>query len=215
MRVAVLIGVLVVLLASRGEATVYTWVDQAGALHLSSSAEDVPEAERSSLRSFTAKALPPEAAAATSPADDGGAPFERMPRVSDPNDRPTAYERGLDRGLEVGEQEARIAGELARTMLGSIVPPPPPPPPPRREPPPFVVSVIPSYYERVAVIAPYLLFYPGVPFGGLVSTFGVSRFVPHSHFSPGTFGPRRGLFFPHGHATQDNGFLFGDAFVLR
>ena len=126
----------------------------------------------------------------------------------------SAYERGLERGLQTAERQVALAGELARTVLTAM----PPAPPTRiiiQQPAPMIVRYVsPDYYAPpfYGFIGPYM---PYSPYGfGYAYGFSHGRFVPHSHFFPGTRGQHTGLFFPHGHFFQD-GFLFGHGFVVR
>jgi hypothetical protein len=193
------------LVVSPARATVYRWQDQDGAQVFTNSQEEVPESQRSSVKTFTAKP-----------------PVERTVKEESATDRPEAegppperaWERGFERGLATGERQVKLATDLARTLLAAV---------PRapsqtfvREPPQVTVAYVPR--ERYVLHAyPWRTFI--APYGpSFVSpAFGYASprrfFVPHSHFFPGTFGPRSGLFFPYGHWTED-GSLVGWGYVV-
>lgn len=191
---------------SLGHATVYFWRGESGVLNLSNDPEEVPEAHRETAQQFTAKlpvASAPEAAGPLVPATTEATLL-------------SMYERGLDRGLQTAEQQVALAGELARSVLSAI----PPAPPTRiiiqQSAPTVVRHVSPGYagYPFYGAIGPYS---PYSPYGygyGYAYGFRRGRFVPHSHFFPGTRGRRTGIFFPRGHFSRD-GFLFGHGFVVR
>ncbi len=207
-RTALFIGLVFFLSAPLAHATVYGWSGEGGVLMLSNDPEDVPEVQRASAKTFTSKlagkSVPAGAVTPTPPSPEAGG-------VSD-------YERGLERGLQTAEHQVTLAGELARTVLAAV----PPAPPTRiiiqQSAPPSVRYVSPDYYAPpfYGFIGPYMPDFFGAPYGfGYAYGFGRGRFVPHSHFFPGTRRRRRtGLFFPHGHFSQD-GFLFGHGFVVR
>ena len=189
-----------------GHATVYSWKGESGALNLSNDLDEVPEAQRTSAQQFTAKLAgksAPEAAVPLAP------PTPEATLLS-------LYERGLDRGLQTAERQVALAGELARSVLSAM----PQAPPTRiiiqQSAPTIVHHVSPGYsgspfYGFIGPSMPYS------PYGygfGYAYGFRHGRFVPHSHFFPGTRGRRTGIFFPHGHFSQD-GFLFGSGFVVR
>ena len=209
LRAALFIGLVVFLSAAPAHATVYGWKGAGGVVMLSNDPADVPEAQRASAKTFTSKLAGksvPEGAVTPPP------PSPAAERVSD-------YERGLESGLRTAERQAALAGELARTVLAAV----PPAPPTRiiiqQSAPPIVRYASPDYYAPpfYGFIGPYMpySFGFGAPYGfGYAYGFGGGRFVPHSHFFPGTRGRRTGLFFPHGHFSQD-GFLFGHGFVVR
>jgi len=208
-RAVILAGVFLVAGASRVEAIVYSWHDDAGVLHLSSDPDDIPAALRDTVKKFESKT--------TERYPSANAPEEAAPSPSRAQEPLSAYERGLDRGLQMADQQVRLAAELARTFVEAAPQAQPTRmtlPVSRREAPAFTVGYVRSAYDRFGVIAPYPYGSPWFSFG-CCSDFGLlrRRFVPHSHFFPGTFGPPRGLFFPFGHATQSNGFLFGHGFV--
>jgi hypothetical protein len=198
------VGLIVFSSPPPSHATVYAWKSENGALHLSNELENIPEAQRTTAQQFTAKPAEKIVREGTVP------PAPPSPEVTPT----TAYERGLERGLQMAERQVALAGELARSVLAAV----PPRPPTRiiiQQPPQTIIRyVTPGYYSPFyGPIGPYA---PYVPCGGFgyAYGFGYGRFVPHSHFFPGIRGRRSGLFFPHGHFSQD-GFLFGHGFVVR
>jgi hypothetical protein len=205
MRIALLIGLISLLPSPLAHATVYAWKDDGGALYMSNDPEEVPEAAKASAKSFTAKtpARQPEGTAAPGPP-----PQPRAEAYSR-----GAFETGFERGLEVSERQTRMIGELAHSLLRAL---PAPAPVVTRDRPVFVVRYVgPTYSAYPVAFGGCSSFWSGFP--GAFSFpcgFAASRFVPHSHFFPGGVGPRRGLFFPFGHATRDNGFLFGQGVLV-
>ncbi len=204
LSVAVSTALLFFCSSAPAQATVYAWKGKSGVLNLSNDQDDVPEAQRAAAEKFTTKL------AGTS-APEGTVPLAPPSPEAGPM---SAYERGLERGLLTAERQVALAGELARTVLTAM----PPAPPTRiiiQQPAPMIVRYVsPTYYAPpfYGFIGPYA---PYFPYGfGYAYGFGFGRFVPHSHFFPGTRGVRTGLFFPHGHFSQD-GFLFGHGFVVR
>ncbi len=201
---ALSIGLILFLLSIPAHATVYAWKGERGVLNLSNDQDDVPEVQRAAAEKFTSKLAGknvPEGTASLAPPSPEAEPM-------------SMYERGLELGLQTAERQAALAGELARTVLTAM----PPPPPTRiiiQQPAPTIIRYVsPNYYAPpcYGFIGPYM---PYSPYGcGYAYGFGFGRFVPHSHFFPGTRGVRTGLFFPHGHFSQD-GFLFGSGFVVR
>src|SRR5229473_7216873 len=201
---ALSIGLMLFLSSPPAHATVYAWKGESGVLNLDNDLEDVPEAQRTAANKFTSKL-------AGKSAPEGTVPLAPPSPEAGPM---SAYERGLERGMQTAERQAALAGELARTVLTAM----PPPPPTRiiiQQPAPTIIRYVsPNYYAPpfYGLIGPYM---PYSPYGfGYAYGFGFGRFVPHSHFFPGTRGVRTGLFFPHGHFSQD-GFLFGSGFVVR
>lgn len=209
--VALLVSVL--FFAVSTHATVYSWRDEKGRLHFCNDQEEVPEAHRVLAQTFTSKL------AAQNPAEVPAA----VPSPSSESVALTAYDRGLERGLQAAERQVALAGELARTLLAAAPQPPLPPPPP----PPTViiqqpttvvryVSPAPAMYAPpfYGFIAPYSTYY-GFPYNFTYPYgFGGGRFIPHSHFFPGARKRPAGLYFPYGHASH-RGFLFGHGFVVR
>jgi hypothetical protein len=201
---ALSVGLMLLLSSAPVHATVYGWKSGKGILNLGNDLDDVPEAQRAAAEKFTSKLAgksAPEGTVPLAPPDSEAGPM-------------SGYERGLERGLQTAERQVALAGELARTVLTAM-----PPAPPMRiiiqQPAPTIVRYAsPTYYAPpfYGFIGPYM---PYSPYGfGYAYGFGYGRFVPHSHFFPGTRGVRTGLFFPHGHFSQD-GFLFGHGFVVR
>ncbi|MEW6297320.1 MAG: hypothetical protein AB1671_06210 [Thermodesulfobacteriota bacterium] len=201
-QAVLLLGAVLFPFPSHTHATVYSWRSEDGALILSNNIEDIPENRRETAKTFTTKlagetrptvtATPPPPSGEVSTAD--------------------AYERGVERGLQAAERQLAAAGEMARSVLSAV----PPAPPTRiiiQQSAPVVRYVAPGYgYPFYGFIGPYAPYFPH----GLGYAYGFrrGRLVPHSHFFPGTRGRYRGLFFPHGHFSQ-NGFLFGHGFVIR
>ena len=199
------IGLILVLFATHASATVYGWKSEDGALHFSNDPGAVPETYRLTAEEFTSKLVGKEV------------PVEEAPPPPSLTGEPlNTYERGLERGLEVAERQVALAGELARSVVAAT----PARPPVRviiRQSAPIVRYVSPGYsgipfYGFVGPYAPHF----STPYYWASYAYGVGhgRFVPHSHFFPGTRGRHRGLFFPHGHFSQD-GFLFGHGLVVR
>jgi len=200
----VCIGLMLVLSSAPAHATVYGWKSESGVLNLGNDLDDVPEAQRPAAEKFTSKLASksaPEGAVPLAPPDSEVGPM-------------SAYERGLERGLQTAERQVALAGELARTVL-TAMPSAPPTHIIIQQPAPTIVRYrSPHYYASpfYGFIGPYM---PYFPYGfGYAYGFSQGRFVPHSHFFPGTRGVRSGLFFPHGHFSQD-GFLFGPGLVVR
>ena len=192
--------------APLAHATVYAWKGGRGILILSNDLGEVPETQKASAQQFTSKFAgknAPEVLVSLAP------PTPDMTVLS-------MYERGLDRGLQTAERQVALAGELARGVL-SAMPSAPPTQIIIQQPAPTLVRYVSPGYSAspfYGFIGPYM---PYSPYGygfGYAYGFGSGRFVPHSHFFPGTRGRQTGLFFPHGHFSQD-GFLFGSGFVVR
>lgn len=194
---------------------------------LTNDPEAVPDAHRASAQKFTSKKLASRSAAV--PGESAPPP---EPITTPGNLQLSAYERGLERGLQSAERQAALAGDLARNILAAV----PPPSPPRiiiqQAGPTIIREVSPSYYPQpfYGFLSPYASFHWGLPYGH-VYPYGFQRLVPHSHFFPGsrrslrarrtglffslTFRARHGeLFFPHGHSSH-HGFLSGHGFVIR
>lgn len=210
---AFVLGVMVVLCASRAHATVYGWKGEGGVWHFSNDLDAVPEAQRASAKQFISKTT---ASAPVAPPEQGTPTTDSVTAVANPQIQ--AYERGLELGLQTAERQVALAGELARTVLAAA----PRTPPTRiiiQQPGPTIVRyVTPDYYPSpyYGFVGPY-----APPFGWGVSSrfpyaysFRYGRLVPHSHFFPGVRGRQRGLFFPSGHFSH-HGFLFGSGFVVR
>jgi len=163
-------------------ATVYSWKGEGGVLTLSNDPRDVPEEQRASVRTFTARRAPrrlSQEAATPDPPSAESAPLD-------------AYERGYQHGMEAAERQVALAEELARTILAAVPQTPPapiviaPPAPPSDQYSSYPNYGLPYYY------GPYSPFL----FGSTVAFVG--RFAPHRHFFPGA-GRRFGPFSPHGH----------------
>jgi Domain of unknown function (DUF4124) len=208
--VALLVSVL--FCASFAHATVYSWRDEHGRLQFCNDQEEVPEAHRTSAKTFKSKL------ATQNPVEvPVAAPAPRAEPVAI-----SAYDRGLERGLQAAERQVALAGELARTLLvAAPQPPPPPPSPPQiiiiQQPAPIVryVSPEPAYAPPFyGFIAPYSTAY-GFPYNYTYPYgFGRGRLIRHSHFFPGARRRGAGLYFPYGHSSH-RGFLFGHGFVVH
>lgn len=195
-------GIVMLHRAPLTHATVYSWTRADGVFVLSNDPEEVPEDQRGTAKTFTAKLAGKVRLIEAPP------PLPPSPEVSVAD----AYERGLERGLQTAERQIAAAGELTCTVLSAV----PPTPPTRiiiQQSAPVVRYVAPPndfpFYGFIGPYAPYFPYGWSYAYG-----FRRGRLVPHSHFFPGTRGCRRGLFFPHGHFSQ-NGFLFGHGFVIR
>jgi hypothetical protein len=203
---ALCIGLTFFLWSRLVHATVYGWRGEGGVLNLTNDPEDVPEPQRASAQTFTSKL-------AGKNVSEGAV---TLPPPSPEVEATSAYERGLERGLQTAERQVALAGELARTVLAAV----PPSPPTRiiiQQPPRTIVRYASPGYGTpfYGFIGPYAPYFFGGPYGfSHAYGFGRGRFVPHSHFFPGTRGRRRGLFFPHGHFLH-HGFLFGHGFAVR
>lgn len=225
--IIVVLGIVVFLSTPPVWATVYGWKGEGGVWHLSNDLEAVPEAHRPVAQQFTSKLAGSSASVSAEPS-----PSPEPPPAS-VNLQMSAYERGLERGLQSAERQAALAGELARNMVAAV----PRPSPPRiiiiQQPGPTIIrEVSPGYHTPpfYGFLSPYASFNWGLPYGHSYS-YGFRRLVPHSHFFPGSrrslrarrtglffspsFRARHGeLFFPHGHFSH-HGFLFGHGFVAR
>ena len=200
-RPIVIAAVLLFALAGSARATVYSWHDDGGALHFSNDADDVPDGKSEGVATFTSKhpAKPPaETAAATSPSVVAASPAG-VPVADPPND----YERGLDLGLRIGEQQIRAATEIARVLVDtrqatSVA-----------EPPQVHVSVVPAPGPTFTSANPYAYADYGFPayspwfFGS--PAFDGGGFHRHSHSS------RFGQF---GHGSSDGIFLGNGGFAV-
>src|SRR5262245_10612853 len=86
--------------ATSTNATVYSWRDEKGRLHFCNDEEEVPEAHRVSAQTFTSKLAAQK-------------PVEVPVSPPSPSSEPvtlTAYERGLERGLQTAEYQVALAG---------------------------------------------------------------------------------------------------------
>lgn len=214
---AVLVAGLLVFCSLReAQATVYGWKGDGGALHLSNDPDVIPESQRALAQQFTSKFV-----GVTVPVVTESAPSAAT--VIAPSDvQLSAYQRGLEQGLQTAARQVNLVGELARMILEAA----PRTPPVRivvQQPGPVVIrEVSPADYS------PFYGFsnsyaYADFPLWSACSpssrfsfnySFRCSRFVPHSHFFPSARRARTGLFFPHGHFSH-HGFLSGPAFVGR
>lgn len=223
----VILGIVVFLATPHARATVYGWRNEEGIWHLSNDLESIPEAHRSVAQKFTSKLAGGSASVAAEPAPSP------EPTTASVDLRMSAYERGLERGLQSAERQVALAGELARNMVAAV----PRPSPPRiiiiQQPGPTIIrEVSPGYATSpfYGFLSPYASFNWGLPYGHSYP-YGFRRLVPHSHFFPGsrrslrarrtglffspTFRARHGeLFFPHGHFSH-HGFVSGHGFVVR
>jgi len=208
--VALLATVFLISSSTVVHATVFAWKGEGGALHFSNDPEEVPETHRTSARQFTSKLAgkaAPEDLALASP----------LPPSAEPT---TAYERGVERGLLAAERQMEMTNELLKTTLQAVRQPPPSPPSTiiiQQPSEPVIRYVDRNPYGPVpyyGFISPYSAYW-GVPYAyHYPYGFSFGRFVPHSHFFPGTRGRNFGIFFPHGHSSH-HGFLSGHGFVVR
>ena len=221
-----LAGMIVGFASSYVQATVYGWKSEGNVLCLSNDLESVPESHRATAQKFMSKLAGKRAVVSVESAPSP------EPITTSVNLELSAYERGLEKGLQVGEQRVALAGELARTVLAAV----PRTPPPRiiiQQPGPTIIrEVTPDYY-----VPPFYGFIgpeASWPWGAshiYGYSYGFRRLAPHSHFFPGSrrglrarrtglffssrFRARHGkLFFPHGHVSH-HGFLSGHGFVVR
>lgn len=207
-RATLLASLFLISSSSVAHATVFAWKGEGGALHFSNDPEDVPEAHRPSAQQFTSKF-----AGKPAPTD----PASIAPPL--PSAGPTsAYERGVELGLQAAERQMEMTNALLQTTLQAVRQPSPPPSmiiiQQPSEPVVRYVDRGPSYFPYYGFIAPYS-FYWGVPYAyHYPYGFSSGRFVPHSHFFPGTRGRNTGIFFPDGHFSH-RGFLSGHGFVVR
>ncbi len=166
-------------------ATVYRWADK-GTLYLTNLPEEVPQAYKEKALTFTSKLA---------------GKLETAPP------KPIRPEKDLT------PPEARMAVELARTLLESV----PDRPPPRTViyGPTLIIRQSPYAwapyvgYGFIGPYVPYPYFFRSYPYG-----FGYGRFPPHSHFFPSAHNPRNRLFFPYGHSSH-RGFLMGHGFFVE
>lgn len=209
MPLPLIVGACLFLLPSVGNATVYEWRGESGVRHLTNNEDEVPEAHRPVAKTFTSKL------AAQNPV---ASPPVTAPAPSVAPDTISAYERGLERGLQTAERQVALAGELARTLLVATQPPPPAPPQIIivQQPAPIVRYVssepayAPPYYGHIAPYSTY-----GFPYNDTYAYgFGRGRLIRHSHFFPGARRRGPGLYFPYGH-SRHRGYLSGYGFVVR
>ena len=205
--IAFSVGGILLFGSSSAWATVYGWKGEGGTLHLSNDLADVPESQRTVTQKFTSKLAKPAESATSTP----DAPPEAAPRTaaasasanaSPVNFELSAYERGLEQGLQTAERQVELAGQLAQSILGAA----PRTPPTRvivQQPGPVIIrSRTPDYY-----FSPFYN-YAGLYFSAPCSS---TRFIPHSHFFPGLRSRGAEVFFPQGHFSH-HGFLCGPRF---
>jgi hypothetical protein len=181
-----LIGIASLLLAGRAHATVYSWRDGDGTYHFTNQTAEVPPGQLEAFHT-TSEATPSrsERDAAIDP-----------PGVAD--DPPSSYAQGVEAGLRMGEEQIRLAGELARVIAESAAPAPAPAEPivymPQSA--PVVVSVVPPYASDCGPWSPcgYRYAYD-------------SWFVGPAFFGPAFF--RHGRFQHGGHRFGNRSFAFG------
>lgn len=214
----VLVAGLLVLAAWRGaQATVYGWKGDGGVLHFSNDPEMIPELQRAAAQQFTSKFAGLAVPVATELVPSGAA------AVAQDEVQLSAYQQGLERGLQTAERQVELVGELTRSVLASV---------PRTPPVRIVIQQPGPVVIREVSPVDYSPFYGlGELYGGYTDfsswsacsssprfsfsySFRCSRFIPHSHFFPGTRRRRSGLYFPHGHASH-HGFISGAGFVAR
>jgi hypothetical protein len=219
-----MLGLIVFLSSSPAQATVYGWKGEDGVWRLSNDLEDVPDAQRAATQKFTSKLAGRGVDGLAEP------PLSTEPTTEPVNLQMSAYERGLERGLQSAERQVALAGELARNILAAV----PRPSPPRiiiQQPGPTIIREVSPAYDTLpfyGFLSPYASFNWGLPYG---YSYGFRRLVPHSHFFPSsrrslrarrtglffspTFRAQHGeLFFPDGHSSH-HGFLSGHGFVIR
>ena len=142
-----------------------------------------------------------------------------------------AYERGLERGLHTAEQQVRMAGELARTVLTASAASGTTATQPRLSfarlshrsvmflpviSRPSTVLLAPYAPYSYGRFSHYSRFSPYSRFSHRSYGYGFrhGRFPRHAHLSPSRHRRHRSVFFPRGHFSS-NGFLFGHGLVLR
>jgi hypothetical protein len=185
----VLIGIATLLLAGRAHATVYSWRDGDGAYHFTNQTADVPPGQLEAFHSFS------EAAPAPSEGDGAGDP----PAAAD--DPPGSYAQGVEAGLRMGEEQIRLAAELARVIADSAPPAAPAPivyAPPA---PAVVVDVVPAYASNCG------------PWNQCGYGYGYGFGYPYDSWivGPAFFGRpffRHGRFLHGGHRSGDRSFPF-------
>jgi Domain of unknown function (DUF4124) len=188
------IAIILLLFARRADATVYSWRDAQGALHISNDSDDVPAAQPEGVRKFTAKDPPRSAVAG-------------LPSPAPADDPPGDYERGLEAGMQLGEQQVRMAAELAQTILAAM---PPREPVASAAPPAVSIDYVPGP-DELGVSAACAAGYLGCPYWYVGPALIGRRFFPHSHH-PGMHGAGRGLFLAHDFAAHNNGLFPGRGF---
>lgn len=189
-------------------ATVFAWKGEGGALHFSNDPEEIPERHRTAAQQFTSKLAGKVLSAEPMPVSSSAPPIEST----------SAYERGIERGLQAAERQMEMTNELLKTTLQAVRQPPPPPQTiiiqQPSEPVVRYVDREPGYFPSAGYIAPYSSYW-GVPYAyHYPYGFRRGRMVRHSHFFPGSRRRNTGIFFPHGHSTH-HGFLSGHGVVVR
>ena len=146
--VALLVSVLCC--AAAAHATVYSWRDEHGKLHFCNDQEEIPEAHRTVAKTFKSKfvAQTPVTMPVTASVPSAEVPVTAPVPHAEPV-AISAYERGLEHGLQTAARQVALAGELARTLLAAAPQPPPSPPAPPQiiivqQPAPIVRYVSPS-----------------------------------------------------------------------
>jgi len=202
MRCCTFVVVFLLLLTRPAAATVYSWHDSGGALHISNDSDEVPPGQADDLRKFTAK--DPVRSSV-----DGA--IAGLPSPAPAADPPGDYERGLEAGMRVGEAQVRMAAELARTILAAV---PAREPVPIAQPPAVSVSYVPgpndfagtSYgcdgFLGCGYPYPYWYFGPAI----------VGRRFDRRFHRPGMHGSGSGLFLAHDFAAHNNGLFPRGAF---
>jgi len=143
-RLVVLFAAIALALPAAAHATVFSWRDEAGALHFTNDEREVPPEKGDAVRSFTSKAAIATASAAAG--DDSDGPADPAPAA----DSRAAYERGLEAGMRIAEEQVRTAAELARVMVEAERPQVPyvfPATAPAPAPPPVSVAIVRSPYR--------------------------------------------------------------------
>jgi hypothetical protein len=216
MLVVLVAGLLVLCSLRETQATVYGWKGDGGVLHLSNDPEVIPELQRPLAQQFTSKF-----AGVTVPVVTESAPSAAT-TIAPIDAQVSAYQRGLEQGLQTAERQVELAGALARTVLEAA----PRTPPVRivvQQPGPVIIREVSpvDYSPFYGFNSPYG--YADFPLWSACApssrfsfhySFRCSRFVPHSHFFPGARRVRGELFLPQGHFSH-HGFLSGPAFVGR
>ena len=201
MRRCTFIVVLLLLLVARpAAATVYSWHDSGGALHISNDSDEVPAGQADDLRKFTARKF-----TAKDPARSSADPsIAGLPSPAPVDDPPGDYQRGLEAGMRVAESQVRMAAELARTILAAM---PAREPVPVAQPPAVSVSYVPGPddfvgsgygcdgYLGCGYPYPYWYFGPAI----------VGRRLDRHFHHPGMRGSGNGLFLAHDFAARNNG----------
>ncbi len=191
---------LMLLCCSSAWATVYGWKGEGGVWRLSNDPAEVPATERDSAQQFTSKFAKPAESASASPTTPPEASLHPAPLT---NLETSAYERGLEKGMQTAERQVELAGRLAQTMLAAAPHTPPTQVIVQQPSPVIIQSRAPGYYS------PFFYPYYGWPY--FSAPCASTRFVPHSHFFPGLRSRGVRVFFPQGHFSH-HGFLCGPRF---